>query len=509
MWAVPVLAGAQGVTPLGSSASVVVNVGTAYSASLSYTVNAGTDRLLVVSFSGGGNGVDVTSVTYAGQAMTKGIASTGGTTKAEIWYRTLGTSASSTSGTVSVSFSANLMFHVTATAFAGVSQTSPVSSGVVSGNANLPVVSATGDYVIDTLVGDGSSVTPVSGQTQQSGYDNLFFSTSDVRTSIRPGSSSASMDWTGLSGASLTHSGLNIRRVNATPLVSGQTANSRTAVSAVLGATLVSDGGGFVSERGFVYALTSANAAPEIGGTGVTKVVSADATAAFTAPVTGLDLDSNYSFRGFATNSFGTAYTSVTAFSTLPAPTVSQTNLGMRIATTSVTITGTNFLTVPAQNTVTFTPAGSGLVTAATSTSLTVTGITGLTLGPLSAVVTSAGISSGAPVQVATVLAPMQGDMDSLDLGISGSSTVYATAVQPDGKVIIAGDFTQVLGVARKNIARLNADGTLDTGFNPNASGGVFSVAVQADGKVLLGGYLPACNPMARPRPRHATTSRG
>ena len=57
-----------------------------------------------------------------------------------------------------------------------------------------------------------------------------------------------------------------------------------------------------------------------------------------------------------------------------------------------------------------------------------------------------------------------------LDLSIVGSSSVYATAVQPDGKILIGGDFTSVLGVTRNNIARLNTDGTLDTAFNPNAN---------------------------------------
>ena len=57
-----------------------------------------------------------------------------------------------------------------------------------------------------------------------------------------------------------------------------------------------------------------------------------------------------------------------------------------------------------------------------------------------------------------------------LDLGLAGS-IVLATAVQPDGKILIGGDFTSVLGVTRNKIARLNADGTLDMAFNPNAQG--------------------------------------
>ena len=67
-------------------------------------------------------------------------------------------------------------------------------------------------------------------------------------------------------------------------------------------------------------------------------------------------------------------------------------------------------------------------------------------------------------------------------------SAVYSLALQTDGKILIAGQFTSVGGTLRNPMARLNADGTLDTGFNPNVSGSVSSVAVQADGRILLGG---------------------
>src|SRR5204862_2126597 len=73
-------------------------------------------------------------------------------------------------------------------------------------------------------------------------------------------------------------------------------------------------------------------------------------------------------------------------------------------------------------------------------------------------------------------------------------SAVDATAVQPDGKILIGGSFTTVLGVARTNIARLNTDGTLDTAFNPNANGDVLAIAVQADGKILVGGQFFGAN---------------
>jgi len=80
-----------------------------------------------------------------------------------------------------------------------------------------------------------------------------------------------------------------------------------------------------------------------------------------------------------------------------------------------------------------------------------------------------------------------------LNLSTVGSY-VTATAVQPDGKILIGGGFATVLGVTRNNIGRLNTDGTLDTAFDPNANGGIESIAVQADGKILAGGLFSGAN---------------
>jgi uncharacterized delta-60 repeat protein len=86
--------------------------------------------------------------------------------------------------------------------------------------------------------------------------------------------------------------------------------------------------------------------------------------------------------------------------------------------------------------------------------------------------------------------------------GLSGAdNSVSTVAVQSDGKVIIGGTFTAVNGGAPSRIARLNSDGSLDTGFLDGCSGadnGVFSVVAQSDGKVLLGGYFGTMNGVAR-----------
>ena len=69
---------------------------------------------------------------------------------------------------------------------------------------------------------------------------------------------------------------------------------------------------------------------------------------------------------------------------------------------------------------------------------------------------------------------------------------ISAVALQPDGKVLIGGDFTQIDGTARSGIARLNSDGSLDNSFSPGsgANAWVKAVALQPDGKVLIGGYF-------------------
>jgi uncharacterized delta-60 repeat protein len=75
------------------------------------------------------------------------------------------------------------------------------------------------------------------------------------------------------------------------------------------------------------------------------------------------------------------------------------------------------------------------------------------------------------------------------DFKAAPDDTVRSLALQPDGKILIGGNFTHVNGQPRNQIARLNADGSLDTSFNFTASAPpVTALAVLGDGKVLAGG---------------------
>ena len=86
--------------------------------------------------------------------------------------------------------------------------------------------------------------------------------------------------------------------------------------------------------------------------------------------------------------------------------------------------------------------------------------------------------------------------------GTGANDTVYALAVQADGKIIIGGRFSSFDGVSRSRIARLNSDGTLDEGFNPGsgASGNVYALAIQEDGRVVWGGMFSRINGVDRYR---------
>ena len=94
----------------------------------------------------------------------------------------------------------------------------------------------------------------------------------------------------------------------------------------------------------------------------------------------------------------------------------------------------------------------------------------------------------------------------SLDPGfnatITGAPWAWANslALQADDKIVVGGRFTKVNGIAITNLARLNADGTLDQSFDSAYSWGgdaswIFSIALQPDGKILVGGHFRAPHP--------------
>jgi len=75
--------------------------------------------------------------------------------------------------------------------------------------------------------------------------------------------------------------------------------------------------------------------------------------------------------------------------------------------------------------------------------------------------------------------------------GAGANGRVLAVAQLPDGKVMIGGEFATVNGIARRGIARLNADGSVDTSFVSMglvSGDSVWCFALQPDGALLVGG---------------------
>ena len=79
-----------------------------------------------------------------------------------------------------------------------------------------------------------------------------------------------------------------------------------------------------------------------------------------------------------------------------------------------------------------------------------------------------------------------------------GYPGIYAIAIQPDGKIVIGGGFTTFNGATVKGIARLNSDGTRDTAFTTNTGTGInnflTAIAIQPDGKIVIGGDFTTFN---------------
>jgi uncharacterized delta-60 repeat protein len=79
---------------------------------------------------------------------------------------------------------------------------------------------------------------------------------------------------------------------------------------------------------------------------------------------------------------------------------------------------------------------------------------------------------------------------------MQSTNFVYSTAIQNDGKIIIAGNFTTYNGETINRIARLNIDGTLDNTFNigSGANNTINTVGIQNDGKIVIGGEFTSYN---------------
>lgn len=94
---------------------------------------------------------------------------------------------------------------------------------------------------------------------------------------------------------------------------------------------------------------------------------------------------------------------------------------------------------------------------------------------------------------------------------LSGSNNgiVHASLAASGGKSVIAGDFTSINGVSRGNMAKLNADGSLDQTFaaGVGANGPIHAIAFDSSGQILIGGEFTAFDGVASNRIARLTSS--
>lgn len=167
-------------------------------------------------------------------------------------------------------------------------------------------------------------------------------------------------------------------------------------------------------------------------------------------------------------------------------------------ATFSVSVTGTVPLSYQWRK-------DGAAVAQGTGASLTLTNLQSADAGGYSVVVANAHGSVTSTVALLTV------NLATLDLGFDPGAgggyepKVQSLVVQPDGRILVAGDFLMLGGQIRSNLARLHPEGAVDTGFSLESSGLAASspvncLVVQTNAKVVVGGYFFTLGGQARNR---------
>lgn len=87
-------------------------------------------------------------------------------------------------------------------------------------------------------------------------------------------------------------------------------------------------------------------------------------------------------------------------------------------------------------------------------------------------------------------------------IGTGFNNIVRSISIQSDGKIVVGGDFTNYNGTSANRIIRLNTNGSVDssfvigTGFNSR----VLFTEIQSDGKILVGGLFITYKGLSAPR---------
>jgi hypothetical protein len=196
---------------------------------------------------------------------------------------------------------------VTAAVTAPTITTQPSATSVTAGTAASFTVAASGTAPLTYVWRkDGTAIAGATSAT----YTIAAVATGDA--------GSYTVVVTNSAGSATSNAAtLTVTAAPTAPTVTSPTAINIATTTATLGGDVTSDGGAKIDARGVVYALTSDNAAPRLGGMGVTNVSGTGTTGVFAVNVTGLTPNVSYSYMAYATNNRGTTYSTVGTFKTL------------------------------------------------------------------------------------------------------------------------------------------------------------------------------------------------
>src|SRR5208282_1268904 len=140
---------------------------------------------------------------------------------------------------------------------------------------------------------------------------------------------------------------------------------------------------------------------------------------------------------------------------------------------------------------------GGAPLDSATNATLTLTNLQAANAGYYDVVISNAfGVLTSAVVSLTVNF--VAADSMSLDI-VNGQ--VNSLALQPDGRIVVGGSFlASPYGgqINRYNLARLNADGSIQIGADAYANNAVLALAISTNGSIVLGGAFTTVNETAR-----------
>jgi uncharacterized delta-60 repeat protein len=110
------------------------------------------------------------------------------------------------------------------------------------------------------------------------------------------------------------------------------------------------------------------------------------------------------------------------------------------------------------------------------------------------------GVVTSAVAQLTMVRAPRVPGAPQIESTsiFSSNSVVRCLLALPDGKILVGGSFSNMFGVTRRGLFRLNADASLDGTFAYNTTNEVRAMALFTDGRIALNERAPLNNPNSR-----------